>query len=145
MLLYIKQLIQKLAMDWTVWGLNPGGGEIFRTCPDRPWGPSSLLYNGYRVFTGVKQSGHVDHLPPSSAEVEGRVKLYICSPPGPSWPVLGWTLPFYLYLYCIFKMLLQGLYDKCGQSFSFFISLIVIYCMWVLFLHILLSVPYEGQ
>jgi len=25
-------------------------GEIFRTCPDRPWGPPSLLYNGYRVF-----------------------------------------------------------------------------------------------
>ena len=28
------------------------GGEIFRTCPDRPWGPPSLLYNGYRVFPG---------------------------------------------------------------------------------------------
>ena len=26
------------------------GGEIFRTRPDRPWGPPSLLYNGYRVF-----------------------------------------------------------------------------------------------
>ena len=24
-------------------GSNPGGGEIFRTCPDRPWGPPSLL------------------------------------------------------------------------------------------------------
>ena len=22
------------------------GGEIFRTCPDRPWGPPSLLHNG---------------------------------------------------------------------------------------------------
>ena len=29
-------------------------GEIFRTCPDRPWGPPSLLYNGYRVFPGGK-------------------------------------------------------------------------------------------
>ena len=44
----------------TGYGLNgPGiesrwGGEIFRTCPDRPWGPSRLLYNGYRVFPGVK-------------------------------------------------------------------------------------------
>jgi hypothetical protein len=28
------------------------GGEIFRILPDRPWGPPSLLYNGYRVFTG---------------------------------------------------------------------------------------------
>jgi hypothetical protein len=25
---------------------NPGGGEIFRTRPDRPWDPPSLLYNG---------------------------------------------------------------------------------------------------
>ena len=29
-------------------------GEIFRTCPDRPWGPPSLLYNEYRVFPGGK-------------------------------------------------------------------------------------------
>jgi hypothetical protein len=28
--------------------------EIFRTRPDRPWGPPSLLYNGYRVFPGGK-------------------------------------------------------------------------------------------
>ena len=31
------------------------GGEIFRTCPDRPWDPTSLLYNGYRVFPGGKE------------------------------------------------------------------------------------------
>ena len=30
------------------------GGEIFRTCPDQPWGPPSLLYNGYRVFLELK-------------------------------------------------------------------------------------------
>ena len=30
----------------------PVGGEIFRTCPGRPWGPPSLLCNGYRVFPG---------------------------------------------------------------------------------------------
>ena len=41
-------------MGWTVWGSNPGGGEIFRTRPDRRWGPPSLLYNGYRVFPGGK-------------------------------------------------------------------------------------------
>ena len=27
----------------------PGGGDIFRTYPDQPRGPPSLLYNGYRV------------------------------------------------------------------------------------------------
>ena len=31
------------------------GVEIFRTCPDRPWGPPSLLYNWYRVFPGGKE------------------------------------------------------------------------------------------
>ena len=30
------------------------GDEIFRTLPDRPWGPPSLLYKGYGVFTGGK-------------------------------------------------------------------------------------------
>ena len=29
--------------------IETGGGEIFRTFPDRPWGPGSILYNGYRV------------------------------------------------------------------------------------------------
>ena len=30
---------------------------------------------------------------PFSAEVNERVELYIFSPPGPLWPVLGWILP----------------------------------------------------
>ena len=45
------------------------GGEIFRTRPDRPWGPPSLLYNGYRVFPGSKSArrdvDHPPHLAPS--------------------------------------------------------------------------------
>ena len=32
--------------SWTVRGSNPGRSEIFRTLPERPWGPHSLLYNG---------------------------------------------------------------------------------------------------
>ena len=36
---------------------NSGEGEIFGTRPDQPWGPSSLLYNGYRVFPGGKTAG----------------------------------------------------------------------------------------
>jgi len=41
-------------------------------------------------FPGVKRLGHgVDHPPPSSAEVKGRVELYLFSPSGPSKPVLG--------------------------------------------------------
>ena len=43
-----------LATVWTVLSSNPGGVEIFRTCQNRPWGPPSLLYNGYRIFPGGK-------------------------------------------------------------------------------------------
>jgi hypothetical protein len=51
------QSVQQLTTGWTVRGSNSGGGEIFFTRPDRPWGPPSLLYNGYRVFTGGKAAG----------------------------------------------------------------------------------------
>ena len=71
------------------------GGEIFRTRPDLPWGPTSLLYNRYWVFPGGKAAGVWCWPPtPSSAEVEGRVELYLYSPSGTSWPVLGVTFTF---------------------------------------------------
>jgi hypothetical protein len=34
--------------SWTVRWSNPGGGKIFSTHPDQPWGLPSLLYNGYQ-------------------------------------------------------------------------------------------------
>jgi len=39
------------------------GGEIFCTHPNWPWGPPSLLYNGYWVsFPGAKWPGRgIDH------------------------------------------------------------------------------------
>ena len=46
-----------IATRWTVWGSNPGGSEIFRTRPDRPWGLPSLLYSEYRVVAGGKVAG----------------------------------------------------------------------------------------
>ena len=66
---------------------DPGAHPAFYTL-----GTASLL--------GVKRPGRgVHHPPPSSAEVEVRVELYIYSPSGPSWPVLGWILPL-LYVLC---------------------------------------------
>ena len=67
----VAQSVYRLATGWTVRGSNPGEGEIFRTCPDRPWGPPSLLYNGYRVFPGGKErpGREADPTPSSSAEV----------------------------------------------------------------------------
>jgi hypothetical protein len=71
-----------MATGWTVRGSNPGGGEIFRTCPDRPWGPSSLLYNGYRVFLGGKERpGRDADLSPPSTYVVMKEYRYTSTPP----------------------------------------------------------------
>ena len=72
----------------TGYGLDDPGiesrwvGEIFRTCPDRPWGPPSLLYNGYWVFPGAKERPERDAnpSPPSSAVGHEGVELYLYSP-----------------------------------------------------------------
>ena len=75
--------------DWLRAGRSgdriPLRSEIFRTCPDRPWDPPSLLYNGYRVFTGGKErpGRDADPSPPSSAVGHERVELYLYSPYGP--------------------------------------------------------------
>jgi hypothetical protein len=64
--------------------------------PTRPaQGPSSLLCNAYRVFPQSKMARafHVDCQPLCNFEVKERVKLYLYSQYGPSWHVLGWTLP----------------------------------------------------
>ena len=43
---------------------------------------------------GKKRLGcGINHPLPSSTEVKERVELYCYSPSGPSWPVVGWTLP----------------------------------------------------
>ena len=53
---------------------SPGGGESSRTPLCRPWGPPSLLYNGYQVsFSGIKRpSCGVDHPPSSTAKLKAR-------------------------------------------------------------------------
>jgi hypothetical protein len=63
-------------------GIESVGSEIFRTCPDRRWSPHSVLYNGYRIFSGVESGRGVtltSHplLVPRS---KNRVELYLCSP-----------------------------------------------------------------
>ena len=81
----IAESVQRLATGWTVRGSNPGESEIFRARPDRPWGPLSLLYNGYRVFSGGKEwpGRDADPSPSSGALFIERVELYLYSPYGP--------------------------------------------------------------
>ena len=90
----IAQPVQRLTVGWMVLESSPGEGKIFRTRPDRLWGPSSLLYDGYRVsFPRIKRPGRgVNHPPTSSADVKEKVELYLYSLSGLSRPVLGLTL-----------------------------------------------------
>jgi hypothetical protein len=67
----------------TAYGLDGPGiesrwGEVFCTCSNRPRGPPSLLYYGYRFFPGVKVRLERDAnlSPPSSAEVKRAIPLF---------------------------------------------------------------------
>jgi len=73
-----------------LWGSDPGGGEVFGTCPDWSWAPSSFLYNGYQVpLLWFKWQGcGIDYTPLSSPKVKERVQLHLYSPSGLLWPVL---------------------------------------------------------
>ena len=46
-------IYSQVTTGWTARYRIPVGTR-FSACPDRPWGRPSLLYNGYRVFPGVK-------------------------------------------------------------------------------------------
>jgi hypothetical protein len=57
---------------------------------------------GTESFPRAKRSGcGIDHPLTSSAEVKERVELYLYPPSGPSWPVLGRTWPFTVYLFLL--------------------------------------------
>jgi hypothetical protein len=75
------------------WGRDfphPSRPPLRPTQPPTPWVPG---------LSRVKATGVCLWPPtPSSALVKERVELYLYSPSGPSWPVLGWilTLPLLL-------------------------------------------------
>ena len=71
-----------------------GGARFSAPVQTGPGAHPASCTMGTGSFLGVKRQGRgVEHPPTSSAEVEGRVELYICSPSGPSWPVVGRNLP----------------------------------------------------
>lgn len=83
---------------------KPGGGEIFRIHPDRPWGPTSLLHNGQRALSGAKGSGlSVDHLPqPAMSLKKGRAILLFNPSHVDSWHVVAGlfcSINYYCYYY----------------------------------------------
>ena len=63
-------------------GIESRWGEFSRTCPDWPWSPPSLLYNGYRVFLGGKERSGRDADPsPASIAVVKKELSYTSTPP----------------------------------------------------------------
>jgi hypothetical protein len=100
--IYLKYLSESSAL---------GGGEIFHTCPDLPWGPPSLLYNGYRVFPGVKErpGRDGDPSPPSSAVAMNE--SYTSTPPmvrtACTEPQCLYKGALYLYFYLTFYLKLN--------------------------------------
>jgi hypothetical protein len=83
-------MVQRLATGWTVRGSNPCGSEIFAPFETGPGAHTASYTMGTGSFPGVKRPGRVvDHPPPPSVEVKERVGLYIYTPGGTSWSVLG--------------------------------------------------------
>ena len=77
-------------------GIESRWGRNFCALPDRPWGPPSLLYNGYRVFPGgkVRPGRAADHSPLSRSWKSTAIAL----PPPPlghNRACNGVTLPLY--------------------------------------------------
>ena len=71
----------------------PVGARFSAPVQNGPGAYSASYIMGTGSFQGVKRPRRWPPTP-SSAEVKERVTLYLCSPYGPSWPVLGWILPF---------------------------------------------------
>jgi hypothetical protein len=79
------QSVLWLATSWTVRRSNPGGGDIFRNCPDQSRGPHTLLHKDYRgSFSGIKRHGRgIDQPTPTSAEGHSYPISLQRSPPPP--------------------------------------------------------------
>ena len=66
-------------MGWTVGDSNPRECEIFRTRLDRPGGPQSLLYRGYRVsFHGILSGRSVTLTTQNQSSSKIKERVSIC-------------------------------------------------------------------
>jgi hypothetical protein len=100
----IESFLFILGLQTKSTGYGPGGGEIFRTCPDRPWNPPSVLYNGYRDFPGGKERPRRDADPSlPSNDLVMKEYSYIYTPPrgrkACTQPQCLYKCALYLYLY----------------------------------------------
>jgi hypothetical protein len=78
--------------------------------------PASYAMGTVSLCRGVKRPGRgVNHPPTSSDEDKERVQLYLYSPFGPSWPVLGRASPLPFQYYCHGSRTQST--QKCIQNF----------------------------
>jgi hypothetical protein len=78
-------------------GIESRGARFSAPVQTGPGAYPAFCTMGTGSFPWLKRPGcGVDHPPPSIAEVKERVELYLYSPSGLSWPVLGWTLSLHL-------------------------------------------------
>jgi hypothetical protein len=68
---------------------TPGGDEILCTCPYQPWGPPSLMYNGYWVFPGGKVA-EASHWRPTTSSAEVKKKS-TAIPQLPLWAFVAYS------------------------------------------------------
>jgi len=86
----VAQSVKRLTTSLTVRDRIPVGTR-FSARPDRPWGPPSLLYNGYWAFTvgKVRPERAADHSPHSSAAVMEEKSYTPTQPLSHTGPVTG--------------------------------------------------------
>ena len=99
------------------------GGEIFRTCPDRPWGPPSLLCNVYLVFPGVKSDRDVTLTPhPLLVPLVMKEQSYTSTPPmgrtACTEPQCLYKGDLYLTFYCLSLCLLSFIHPLSRGFFG---------------------------
>ena len=102
-------------------GSDLGGGEIFRTCPDRPWGPPSLLYKGYRLFPGGKERPLRDADPsPLLVPWSRKSRAIALLPVWAVWPVQSLSVcarvHFTLLTFLLIKLSLTLTYTSAGYG-----------------------------
>ena len=82
----------KIKHDYKI--IVPVGARFFAPVQTGPGAHSASYTMGTGSFLGVKRPGRgADHPHPSKCRGQERVGLYLYSPSGPSWPVMGAPLP----------------------------------------------------
>ena len=81
-------------------------GAIFSAPVQTGSGAHPISYTmGTGSFPGVKRPGRgADHPPPSQRRGHERLELYLYSPSGPQWPVIGRTFTLTLPLLAIYAV-----------------------------------------